>query len=178
MGEKVKVLEQEVEVEVQIFTDLLDLLDLRVYLVSKDIEVYPEQKDRMGNKVLQENKEVLALKDLPDQEERLDRVNPKGLLDHLDLKENKVRLEFQVNLVDLERKEKLVMRDLSGHQVMMVLKEQLVHVERQVILDHQVFLVKVDHKDHQDAGYQDNEAFEEETVVKDLQVLKLAKQNS
>jgi len=56
-----------------------------------------------------------------------------------------VRLEFQVNLVDLERKEKLVMRDLSGHQVMMVLKEQLVHVERQVILDHQVFLVKVDH---------------------------------
>jgi len=84
----VKVLEQEVEVEVQIFTDLLDLLDLRVYLVSKDIEVYLEQKDRMGNKVLQENKEVLALKDLPDQEERLDRVDPKGLLDHLDLKEN------------------------------------------------------------------------------------------
>jgi len=82
----VKVLEQEVEV--QIFTDLLDLLDLRVYLVSKDIEVYLEQKDRMGNKVLQENKEVLALKDLPDQEERLDRVDPKGLLDHLDLKEN------------------------------------------------------------------------------------------
>merc|ERR1712096_127887 len=140
MGEKVKVLEQEVEVEVQIFTDLLDLLDLRVYLVSKDIEVYPEQKDRMGNKVLQENKEVLALKDLPDQEERLDRVNPKGLLDHLDLKENKVRLEFQVNLVDLERKEKLVMRDLSGHQVMMVLesKDLLVCLAFKVFPDHQV----------------------------------------
>lgn len=77
----------EEQVEVQIFTDQLDLRDHQAYLVLKATEVYLDQRDRMENRVLQENKEVLVLKDLLDLVERLDHVDPKDSLDHLDLKE-------------------------------------------------------------------------------------------
>lgn len=87
----VKVQEEQVvpeeQVEVQIFTDQLDLQDLLAYLVLKATEVYLDQRGRMENKVLQENKEVLVLKDLLDLVERLDHVDPKDSLAHLALKE-------------------------------------------------------------------------------------------
>jgi len=86
-----KVLEEQVvpeeQVEVQIFMDLLDLQDHQAYPVLKATEAYLEQRGQMGSKVLQENKEVLVLKDLLDLVERLDHVDPKGSLDHLDPRE-------------------------------------------------------------------------------------------
>merc|ERR1712183_208687 len=110
----------------------------------------------------------------------------------LDSKEFKVSPEKWGDLVLKDIKVKLVIvvkREHLGKQVWKDLLDQKEKVEFPESVDLLEFLVKMvnvdlleakdhqDHKDHQDlAGYQDNEAFEEETVVKDLQVLKLAKQ--
>merc|ERR1712142_482244 len=72
--------------------------------------------------------------------------------------------DSKVFKVFLEKWEDLVLKDI---------KAKLVIVEKREHLGKQVWKGLLDLLDL--AGYQDNEDFEEETVVKDLQVLKLAK---
>merc|ERR1712142_443553 len=96
--------------------------------------------------------------------------------------EDLVLKDIKAKLVIVEKREHLGKQVWKGLLGLLDQKEKVEFLESVDLLEFLVKMVNVDLlevkdlQDHQDlAGYQDNEDFEEETVVKDLQVLKLAK---